>query len=76
MRSLGYQWHGAHGGDWGSVTSRELGRTHPGQVTVVHMTVLPGSAATSETDERELAALSGPVLDQLIPPRRAASRHQ
>ena len=58
MRRLGYRRYGAQGGDWGSVISRELGRTHPGQVTGVHLTVLPGSAADKKPDERELAALS------------------
>ncbi len=58
MKRLGYQRYGAHGGDWGSVISRELGRAHPGQVIGVHLTVLPGSAAAREPDERELAALT------------------
>jgi pimeloyl-ACP methyl ester carboxylesterase len=58
MRRLGYRRYGAQGGDWGAVISRELGRTHPGQVIGVHLTVLPGSAADREPDEQELAALS------------------
>jgi hypothetical protein len=45
MRRLGYRGYGAQGGDWGSVISRELGRTHSGQVMGVHLTVLPGSSA-------------------------------
>ncbi len=50
--------YGAVGGDWGSVISRELGRARPGPVIEVHLTVLPGSAADTQPDERELAALS------------------
>jgi epoxide hydrolase len=66
MRRLGYQRYGAHGGDWGSVISRELGRAHPGQVTGVHLTVLPGSAATTQPDERELAALTPAERDRTL----------
>jgi len=66
MRRLGYQRYGAQGGDWGSVISRELGRTHPGQVIGVHLTVLPGSAADRKPDERELAALSPAERERIL----------
>jgi pimeloyl-ACP methyl ester carboxylesterase len=60
MRRLGYQRYGAQGGDWGAAISRELGRTHPGQVIGVHLNLLPGAHATTEPTARELAAL-GPA---------------
>ncbi len=50
MRCLGYGAYGAQGGDWGAAISRELGRTHPGQVIGVHLNLLPDSAATGEPD--------------------------
>jgi len=40
MERLGYQRYGAQGGDWGSVISRELGLTAPGQVAGVHLNML------------------------------------
>ncbi len=57
MRRLGYERFGAQGGDWGAVISRELGLAHPDRVIGVHLTLLPGSQATSEPTDGELAAL-------------------
>jgi pimeloyl-ACP methyl ester carboxylesterase len=57
MRRLGYPKYGAQGGDWGSAISRELGRTHPDQIIGVHLNLIPGTAATTEPDADELAAL-------------------
>ncbi|HZE34513.1 MAG TPA: epoxide hydrolase [Actinoallomurus sp.] len=58
MGRLGYPRYGAQGGDWGAAVSRELGRTHPGQVIGVHLNLIPGAGATSEPDAGELATLS------------------
>ncbi|GAA3507649.1 pimeloyl-ACP methyl ester carboxylesterase [Streptosporangium album] len=58
MRRLGYRRYGAQGGDWGSVISRELGRTHPDQTIGVHLNLLPGGAAAEEPDADRLATLS------------------
>jgi pimeloyl-ACP methyl ester carboxylesterase len=60
MRRLGYERYGAQGGDWGAAISRELGRTHPGQVIGVHLNLLPGAHATTGPTAQELAAL-GPA---------------
>ncbi|WP_433190881.1 epoxide hydrolase family protein [Actinoallomurus sp. CA-150999] len=58
MERLGYRRYGTQGGDWGAAISRELGRIRPGHVIGVHLNLLPDSAATSEPDADELAALS------------------
>ncbi|GLY79161.1 microsomal epoxide hydrolase [Actinoallomurus iriomotensis] len=57
MRRLGYHRYGAQGGDWGAAISRELGRTHPEQIIGVHLTLIPGTGASSEPTPEELAAL-------------------
>ncbi|MGI5230067.1 epoxide hydrolase family protein [Actinoallomurus sp. CA-142502] len=57
MRRLGYHRYGAQGGDWGAAISRELGRTHPQQIIGVHLTLIPGTGASSEPTPEELAAL-------------------
>jgi epoxide hydrolase len=49
MNRLGYHRYGAHGGDWGSFISRELGRTDAEHVTGVHLTMLHGIPADPET---------------------------
>ncbi|MCE6999797.1 epoxide hydrolase [Saccharothrix sp. S26] len=41
MRRLGYDRYGAHGGDWGSAVSRELGVVDAEHVVGVHLTLLP-----------------------------------
>jgi pimeloyl-ACP methyl ester carboxylesterase len=58
MGRLGYQRYGAQGGDWGAAISRELGRTHPGQVIGVHLNLIPGASASAEPSVEELAAMS------------------
>lgn len=55
MRRLGYDRYGVHGGDWGAVVSRELGRTRPEQVIGVHLTFL---LTLPSGDPAELAALT------------------
>jgi pimeloyl-ACP methyl ester carboxylesterase len=57
MERLGYRRYGAHGGDWGAIISRELGRTKPQQVVGVHLTMLPSAVPTGELDPAELALL-------------------
>ncbi|GAA4669010.1 epoxide hydrolase family protein [Amycolatopsis dongchuanensis] len=42
MRRLGYGRYAAHGGDWGALITRELGRLDAEHVTAVHLTMLPG----------------------------------
>ncbi|GAB3974481.1 epoxide hydrolase [Actinoallomurus acanthiterrae] len=58
MERLGYPRYGAQGGDWGAAISRELGRIRPDHIIGVHLNLIPNSAATSEPDADELAALS------------------
>jgi pimeloyl-ACP methyl ester carboxylesterase len=57
MRRLGYGRYAAHGGDWGSPISRELGVLNPEHVVAVHLTALFGAGVTAESadvsDERE-----------------------
>jgi pimeloyl-ACP methyl ester carboxylesterase len=48
MRRLGYDRYAAHGGDWGSTISRELGRIDAGHVTAVHVTMLSGPHQDTE----------------------------
>ncbi|WBQ03554.1 epoxide hydrolase family protein [Kribbella sp. CA-293567] len=57
MQRLGYDRYGVQGGDWGAWISRELGRIHPERVTGVHLNLIPGSGATTEPTEEELAPL-------------------
>lgn len=57
MERLGYTSYGVQGGDWGAAISRELGRIRPGNVTGVHLNLLPGGGATAEPGREELAAL-------------------
>lgn len=58
MRRLGYQRYGVQGGDWGSVISREIGRTRTDHVIGVHLNLLPNSSVTEEPDAELLATLS------------------
>jgi pimeloyl-ACP methyl ester carboxylesterase len=58
MRILGYERYGTQGGDWGSAITREIGRTHPGNVIGVHLNLVVGAAATTEPTAAELAALT------------------
>lgn len=55
MGLLGYDRYGAHGGDFGSLTSPELARLHPDRVVGVHLT---GLLALPPTDPAELATLT------------------
>ena len=49
MRRLGYDRYVAHGGDFGALTSRALGRADPRQVAAVHLTQVFDASATAET---------------------------
>ncbi len=66
MRRLGYREYGAQGGDWGSVISRELGRTRAGEVLGVHVNLLSSSAAAEEPTEEELANLTPGERDRTL----------
>ncbi|MEV8373134.1 epoxide hydrolase family protein [Kribbella sp. NPDC056861] len=57
MERLGYDQYGVQGGDWGAWISRELGRIHPERVIGVHLNLIPGSGATTEPTDEELAQL-------------------
>jgi pimeloyl-ACP methyl ester carboxylesterase len=59
MARLGYRRYGAHGGDWGSVISRELGRIDAEHVTGVHLTMLytPLSEDLGSLTDREAQRL-------------------
>jgi microsomal epoxide hydrolase len=49
MRRLGYDRYAAHGGDFGSAVSRELGLIDPEHVVAIHVTQLFSAAVTPET---------------------------
>jgi pimeloyl-ACP methyl ester carboxylesterase len=55
MDRLGYERYGAHGGDFGSLVSPELGRLHPDRVVGVHVN---GFLALPTRDPEQLAALT------------------
>ncbi|TNC22982.1 epoxide hydrolase family protein [Amycolatopsis alkalitolerans] len=59
MSRLGYQRYSAHGGDWGALISRELGRLDAGHVTAVHVTMFGRAVGTvenpSEDEQRKMA---------------------
>jgi pimeloyl-ACP methyl ester carboxylesterase len=57
MASLGYHRYGIHGGDWGAIIGREVGRTHPAEVAGVHLTMLPAAVPVTEPTDAELAVL-------------------
>jgi pimeloyl-ACP methyl ester carboxylesterase len=59
MRRLGYERFGAHGGDLGALTAREIGLRFPEQVIGVHLTMLPTAVVRGEAD---LAGLTGEEL--------------
>jgi epoxide hydrolase len=58
MRRLGYRRYGAHGGDWGSMISRDLGLIDPEHVAGVHLTAIASGVPTREPDPSEMAELS------------------
>ncbi|GHO97515.1 hypothetical protein KSF_075630 [Reticulibacter mediterranei] len=61
MRRLGYDRYGAHGMDWGSVISPEVGRCDPEHVVGVHVTeIFPAPSG----DPAEMAALSSREKEQ------------
>jgi pimeloyl-ACP methyl ester carboxylesterase len=55
MERLGYERYGAHGGDFGSLLSPELGRLYPDHVVGVHVN---GFLGGNVRDAAELAALT------------------
>jgi len=58
MRRLGYRRFGAHGGDWGSAISRDLGLIDPEHVAGVHLTMLASAVPRQEPSAEELAGWS------------------
>lgn len=50
MARLGYDRFAAHGGDWGSSVTRELGVRHPDRVIGAHITLLGRAAARPGTE--------------------------
>ncbi|WP_405803013.1 epoxide hydrolase family protein [Streptomyces sp. NBC_01187] len=54
MRRLGYERYGAHGGDFGSFVSPELGRLAPEHVIGVHVNALVGASMAMSSEELEL----------------------
>jgi pimeloyl-ACP methyl ester carboxylesterase len=72
MRRLGYSRYGAQGGDWGGAISRELGRLDAEHVLGVHLNLLPGSGATAEPSDAELAAMSPAERDRTLASWRRA----
>jgi microsomal epoxide hydrolase len=54
MALLGYPRYGAHGGDWGSTISRDLGVVDPDHVVGVHLTMLFAAQPRGEADRTEL----------------------
>ncbi|GHO78410.1 hypothetical protein KSD_61810 [Ktedonobacter sp. SOSP1-85] len=61
MRRLGYDRYGAHGMDWGSTISPEVGRCDPEHVVGVHVTEI---FSFPSGDPAEMAALSSKEQDQ------------
>ncbi|KAA9154832.1 epoxide hydrolase [Amycolatopsis acidicola] len=59
MRRLGYERYAAHGGDWGAVISRELGRVDAEHVVGVHVTMVLGRSSGAELTEDEKLRLAG-----------------
>ncbi|MGH9228643.1 MAG: epoxide hydrolase family protein [Acidimicrobiales bacterium] len=55
MERLGYERYGAHGGDFGSMLSPELGRLHPDRVVGVHVN---GFLTRPPRDPAQLATLT------------------
>jgi pimeloyl-ACP methyl ester carboxylesterase len=56
MERLGYRRYGAHGGDFGTLVSPDLGRLYPGRVVGVHVNgllSLPTTAQLAALDESE-----------------------
>jgi hypothetical protein len=51
MAGLGYSRYGAHGGDWGALVARELGRIDAEHVVGVHLTMLPSAVASKPPQE-------------------------
>jgi pimeloyl-ACP methyl ester carboxylesterase len=58
MRRLGYRRFGAHGGDWGSAISRDLGLIDPEHVAGVQLTMLSSAVPRHEPSAEELAGWS------------------
>ncbi len=64
MTRLGYSRYGAQGGDWGSFVTAWLGANQPGQVTGIHLNMMPIRrdaamfANPSEAESRYIAELA------------------
>lgn len=63
MTGLGYERYGAHGGDWGSIVSENLARSHSDALVGIHLTDVPYWHALerprkrSDAEDKYLAAL-------------------
>jgi hypothetical protein len=53
MRRLGYRRYGAHGGDFGSIVSPELGRVAPSEVLGVHANAVANAAVPTAPGDLE-----------------------
>jgi pimeloyl-ACP methyl ester carboxylesterase len=67
MDRLGYERYGAHGGDFGSLLSPELGRLHPDRLVGVHVN---GFLALPTRDPEQLAALTEAERERVEAVRR------
>lgn len=56
MRRLGYDRYAAHGGDYGALTSRELGLFAPDRLVALHVTQILSAGATAETADFSVEA--------------------
>ena len=71
MRRLGYSRYLAHGNDWGSAITRELGLADPSHVAALHVlqifnaTASPSSTDSDDPEERRSAAASRRYRDEL-----------
>lgn len=67
-QTLGYEHFGAHGGDWGSTVTEQLGRDHAGDVVAIHLTDVPFGHLFQKPDnpssaEKEFFAASDKWMD-------------
>ena len=52
---LGYARYAAHGGDWGSSVTEQIGRSHAGSVVGIHLTDVPFSHSFQKPDDLSAA---------------------
>jgi microsomal epoxide hydrolase len=61
---LGYKRFGAHGGDWGSIVTEQLGRGHSGSVVGMHLTDVPFSHSLQRP--KRVSAAEARYLDAIV----------